>query len=183
MRKLLLASFIAFAAFAANAAYLYWQVDDPAITTYNTTLPSPATSDSAYAGEGVYFKLRDSAGNYYDGDSDKTTVGVGGTVSGGIASPNQSYYSTGVDSGFSYYVEMYNSAHWLIARSASINSSSGDWTAGYADSIRTTDLSNIPSMEIWHVGGFVAVPEPTSAMLMLFGAAFLGLKRKNRRIA
>lgn len=182
MRKLLFASFIAFAAFAANAAYLYWQVDDSAITTYNATLPSP--SDSAYAGEGVYFKLKDSEGNYYGDDSGKTTVGVDGTVSGGIASPSQSYYSTGVDSSFSYYVEMYNSDNWLIARSASINSSSGsDWTAGYADNIRTTDLSNIPSVEIWHVGGFVAVPEPTSAMLMLFGAAFLGLKRKNRRIA
>ena len=182
MRKLLFASFIAFAAFAANAAYLYWQVSDPAITTYNKTLTSP--SDSAYAGDGVYFKLKDSAGNYYDGNGGKTTVGVDGTVSGGIASPNQSYYSTGVDSGFSYYVEMYNSDHWLIARSASINSSSGsDWTAGYADNIRTTDLSNIPIAEIWHVGGFVAVPEPTSAMLMLFGAAFLGLKRKNRSLA
>ncbi|MBR4476719.1 MAG: PEP-CTERM sorting domain-containing protein [Kiritimatiellae bacterium] len=48
--------------------------------------------------------------------------------------------------------------------------------------ISTGTLSGVPTAQIWH-GGTVSVPEPTSAMLMLFGAAFLGLKRKNRRIA
>ena len=182
MRKLLFATFTAFAAFAANAAYLYWQVDDAAIDTYNTTIPS---SDSAYAGSGVYFKLRDSAGNYYDGVGGDTasTYDTSGVVADGKASVGGSYYSSGIDSSFSYYVEMYNSDNWLIARSASISSPSSDWTAGYSDNIRTASLSTIPSVEIWHAGGFTAVPEPTSAILMLFGAAFLGLKRKNRRIA
>ena len=182
MRKLLFASFIAFAAFAANAAYLYWQVDDAAIDTYNGTLSS--SSDSAYAGSGVYFKLKDSAGNYYGGAAGDpgSTYGTSGVVAGGKAATG-SYYSSGINEGFSYYVEMYNSDNWLIARSASISSPSSDWTAGYSENIRTANLSTIPTVEIWHVGGFVAVPEPTSAMLMLLGAAFLGLKRKNRSIA
>lgn len=51
----------------------------------------------------------------------------------------------------------------------------------YADMVQKeyvdTGLSVSPTA-IWHGGNFNAVPEPTGALMVLFGMAFLGLKRR-----
>ena len=173
MKRTLFCATVALASIAANASYLYWQVDDSSVIAYNETAPEGYT-----IGSDAYAMLKSDNSNA----SGYTTYGADGQVTDNKASIGSSYYSNiGTDAGYSYFVELYNNNGDLIARSQSINSSSGsDWTSGYAESLRTSDLASIPSVNVWHAGNFRAVPEPTSAILMLFGAAMLGLKRKNR---
>jgi len=178
MKKLLLIAGAALMASASHAAYLYWQVDDSVLLGYNETAPS-----GYEVGPGAYAVLKDSNGNSYQ----SATYGADGLVTDGKASINQSYYSelSGDDpSAYSYFVEIYNSDNYVIARSAVVNSESGsDWTSAYADSLRTSELSQIPNVTVWHSGSFSAVPEPTSGLMVLLGAAMLGLKRKRRSLA
>ena len=176
MKKIILVLSIAVASYAANASYLYWQVDQSAVLEYNKNVPEGWYS----AGQSSYAVLKTTTGQTFD------LYDAEGQVLSGHAAINTAYYSNVGDGGYdySYYVELYNSSNQLLAKSSTLNNSSGsDWTAGYAESIRTSSLSEIPSVQLWHVSSFTAVPEPTSALLMLFGAAFLGLKRKNRSIA
>ncbi len=171
MKRTLFCATVVLASIAANASYLYWQVDDSAVQSYNTTAPAGYTIES-----GAYAMLKsDNSKSGYD------TYGADGQVTDNKAPIGSSYYSDiGTDAGYSYFVELYNASGAPIARSQSINSSSTEWTAAYTDSLRTSNLAEIPSVSVWHAGNFRAVPEPTSAILMLFGAAMLGLKRKNR---
>lgn len=177
MKKLFVVAAIAISTYAANAAYLYWQVDDSAVNAYNAAVPEGWYS----VGSGAYAILRSTADSSVQ---PYATYDAEGQVTEAKAPLGGAYYSNiGTDAGYSYFVELYNSDNRLIAKSAAINSSSGaDWTAAYAETARTTNLAAIPSVNIWHAGNFRAVPEPTSAILMLFGAAMLGLKRKNRSL-
>ena len=89
------------------------------------------------------------------------------------------------DSGYSYYIELVNSNNEVIGKSITPLTSSSPNYASYVNNGTTTaNLTNIPTVNLnaWHGGSFRAVPEPTSAILMLFGAAMLGLKRKNRSL-
>ena len=175
MKKFLLFACGAAMSLASNAAYLYWQVDDAAVDEYNASGQWTPISSGAYA------ILKDSDGNTYN------TYGAQGMVTDGKGSINQAYYSEGIGTdgaGYSYFVELYNSDNTLIARSQAIDSSSGEaWTAAYDAALRTATLSNIPAISVWHAGGFTAVPEPTSGLMLLLGAAMLGLRRKNRSVA
>lgn len=181
MKKMLVMFGASLFALASNAAYLYWQVDTAAVDNYN------GPSGFEFVDGQSYFKLVRSDGKYFDTESDSSgaTYGASGLVQDGKADSGVQYYSVGDNivngSTYSYYVEMYNNSGDVIARSAP--STSSDITAAYSASARqTASLSEIPVTDIstWHVGGFRAVPEPTSAILMLFGVAMLGLKRKNR---
>ncbi len=176
MKRTIVCATVVLAAVAANASYLYWQVDDKTVQAYNQSVPS------AYQANGGAYAVLKSSENPLES---YTTYGAEGQVTGNKAPIGSAYYSDLGDNGasYSYFVELYNSSGNLIARSQSINSSSGDdRTSGYAASLRTSDLKSIPSVNIWHASNFRAVPEPTSAILMLFGAAMLGLKRKNRSL-
>ena len=172
MKKIFVATCIAIATYAVNASYLYWQVTDDVIDAYNATNPG---TDYAYTAGG-YFKLVKSgspatATTTYDAEGDEVTVGQVNTA-----------YSSIVTAGYTYYIEMYNSSDAVIAKSETISSDS--WTSYVNDAPISADLSITPTLiNTWHGGSFAAVPEPTSAILMLFGAAMLGLKRKNRSIA
>ncbi|MBQ4384910.1 MAG: PEP-CTERM sorting domain-containing protein [Kiritimatiellae bacterium] len=173
MKKIFIATFVAIVTYAVNASYLYWQVRDDEITAYNAT---DHGEGFAYT-PGGYFKLvqEGAAGTMvsttYDSEGSVVSLGYVGES-----------YSSLVVEGYSYYIEMYNSSGSIIAKSQTISSS--EWGSYVNDAPITADLSVIPpTLTTWHGGSFAAVPEPTSAMLMLFGAAFLGLKRKNRRIA
>jgi len=183
MKKALFSLFVVIGSLSTQAAYLYWQVGDL------TGIDSEVTgSVKATNGEGDPVALT----SYYL-YSDPTTGLMSwkesdGTETVGADTQYAAYISDDyAQDGWSYYVELANETE-TVARSASIAYSEEDDSAFAAYTSATTSSTDLPdatSADSWHAssGGYTPVPEPTSALLMLFGAAFLGLKRKNRSIA
>lgn len=173
MKKILLMAIVGVLAHASNAAYLYWQVS-------SDDLAGASAATSWYTGGSVNAaRIYDASGNW------QSTIYLNGADIGDTAGvPTSTPYAIDVGtvtdgSSYSYYVELgnyANSAFTAVARSATTPvkySSSGNTSI-------TTSLSDMTRVTPWHAGSYSAVPEPTSAILMLFGAAMLGLKRKNR---
>lgn len=81
---------------------------------------------------------------------------------------------TGTTDGYSFQAQLYSESDVLLAMN--------EWTT--ADKIVDKDgnkaISDIMNGEpyFWTASGFTAVPEPTSALLVLMGLAGLALKRK-----
>ena len=172
MKKFLLLGCMMLLVSAANASYLYWQIESDVDET--ATLKSSETSDGEGEAVTVYAVVDDGYGNAILAPTETLVPGVVYAID-----------STTVDSGYSYWVEMSNS-------SAAAQKYSGEDFASmtYSDAAETTSLADIAEGTVpvgtWHAssGSMTApVPEPTSAILMMFGMAFLGLKRKNRSIA
>lgn len=72
----------------------------------------------------------------------------------------------------SFYVELINSSGEAIARSGT------ELYADLASNGYIAEGASEVAMATWHPSGYKAVPEPTSALLMMMGVAFLGLKRR-----
>ena len=186
MKKFILAIAVVGASIASNASYLYWQV-------------STGDADSTFEIDGSnktwsYAQLHatDGSASYLIGSVAGTENYINGTSQGSdIAVPSGNFVfadlgTYGADS-YSYYVELYNSAGTLVARSLKENFSNLQQSQYASTGSVTTELTmrTIPtaSMKIWHASGYRAVPEPTSGLMLLLGAAMLGLKRKNRSVA
>lgn len=187
MKKLVCIALTVLSVQVVNAAYLYWQVN-------TDTLESAADATSWYTDGSVNVaKVYGSS----DGSSwSSQTIYLNGSETakaGGewyATVPSASAYQVNVDvadlstSTYTYYIELgnySNSSYTPVARGEQtmvkdLYSSTGTGSI-------TTSLSDIATISLWHGGTYSAVPEPTSAILMLFGAAFLGLKRKNRSLA
>ena len=75
--------------------------------------------------------------------------------------------------GYSYYVQLFNEAHEAIAESATLS-----WQ-DLLDANAVSESMTPAGAGTATFGGFTAVPEPTSALLMLLGMAGLALKRKH----
>ena len=175
MKKILLMAIVGVLAHASNAAYLYWQVSSEDIANaYDAT--------SWYNGNVNAAQIYDANGNLQDTIYLNGEEIVGSTAGVPTTPPYAIEIGTVTDgSSYSYYVELGNyasSAFTPVARSATgtIQYSSSGYTS------ITTSLSDMTRVTPWHAGSYRAVPEPTSAILMLFGAAMLGLKRKNRSL-
>ena len=181
MKKLVLILTIAIGAMSSNASYLYWQV-------------SGNISEDTQTWEGVGYDLArityttGSAMNEYQPyeTAGITIYDAQGNVTSYNGGTGPFLASAEFNSGYSYYIELYNGSQ-LVSRSAGITGeelSSGNYLYNSAAEV-TSILNPSPSVNIWHAAGsgYTAVPEPTSALLMMFGMAFLGLKRKNRSIA
>ena len=174
MKKILLMAIVGVLAHASNAAYLYWQVSSEDIAN---------ASDATrwYNGSVNAAQIYDANGNLQD------TIYLNGEDIGSTAVvPTTTPYAIDIGTvtdgaSYSYYVELGNYADsnfTTVARSATtpVQYSSSGYTS------ITTSLSDMTRVTPWHAGSYSAVPEPTSAILMLFGAAMLGLKRKNRSL-
>ncbi len=184
MKKCLIMLVIGATAMVSNAAYLYWQVSssdyaggvDAGDTVYSASI-FYTTAGTATAGTLVQ-------NNYFVQGESATSLGSK------VSAPSTDMFVADMGSFntelYSYYVELYNSSGSVISRSAVTNYNDVPQRA-WADTGSSTgsmiDIPTAANITAWHAGGYRAVPEPTSAMLMLFGAAFLGLKRKNRSIA
>jgi hypothetical protein len=170
MKKFLLLGCMMLLVSAANASYLYWQIesDDDATATLQTN--NGGSGDSAVT---VYAVVDDGYGNAILAPTETLVPGVVYAID-----------STTVNSGYSYWVEMSNSS-----ATATKYTGSDFASMTYSDAAETTSLADIADGTVpvatWHAssGSMSPAPEPTSAILMLFGVAMLGLKRKQRRLA
>ena len=167
-------------AFLANAAYLYWQVDasdytetfDKAVVKYYNTstgdIDAPAGTLTSYR-IASYNPATETATYDYSG-----AIGQQYTVDLGTL---QNYSS------YSYFIELQNSTGGFVARTV-VGDAKTYTQLSENSHITVANLASTPALiSAWHGGAYTAAPEPTSAILMLFGAAFLGLKRKNRSLA
>lgn len=170
MKKLLIVLSVSLASVFANASYLYWQVDS---SDY-------VGMDGADQVTGARLVSDPGSVNSYYPSSNGTWTQLSGN--GVIGAPYAADIGNNSD-GYSYYIELVNNSGTVIGKSsAPLTSSSADYASYVNNGTTTANLTNIPTVNLnaWHGGSYRAVPEPTSAILMLFGAAMLGLKRKNR---
>lgn len=198
---------LAFAAAAtiasiANAGVLYWQVNDGA-TTKDVNGNTPSTEVQNDYDGWDYAALVWYANKIEDGDHANASGGekiasvqpnisdttVGGNITSksdldkwGAAAADIGSYSSGF-----FYVELINSSTGsdrAVGRSEDYlafddngrlvvkGSGSEDFRSTWEFSVDT---------KIWNGGSsYVAVPEPTSGVMLLLGAAALGLRRKRR---
>lgn len=183
MKKLILIVGIAMFATASQASYLYWQVTSNDYSDSNifggdasvvalaqvTALANGSAANQWQAYPTV-------AGTTYNSVLEQQSTPV--PSAGGVYIVDGTF-----DDGYIYYIELYNNSGTLVSRSAGMTSNDlVQYTQQELVSVSSV-LDPGSTVSVWHGAGYTPVPEPTSAMLMLFGAAFLGLKRKNRSIA
>ena len=200
MKKIIFAMAVVAAAASTHASYLYWQIGSDDIAAANTASGQTVQGVRIYAlnnttGEQTFLKLgyADSGTDsfkYVDGtDGGANSYAVSAPVGGPLLADVTSFAS----GDYSFYVELINNdvAAWKS------NLSSAYGTADFAgqlvssgtdDPITYTGLSDKGfigndlspvSMAVWHGGAaYSSVPEPTSAMLVLFGLAGLALRRR-----
>lgn len=184
MKKCLIGIAVAFVATVANASYLYWQVtaDDYSAATWSTakvylfetTLSDYPSLSGVSAVSNVGYVDANNTYQTFTSTQAVRPIELGyvadiGTLSG---------------SSYSFFVELSNSSGQRVGFSNIQTGVTSSSPYIYSDTASlTTALSAVASVTPWHATSYGPVPEPTNAMLMLFGAAFLVLKRKNRSIA
>ena len=177
MKNFLIAGLVMLAATAAQASYLYWQVNaidlDSAIAEYNTKF-KPATMLSQDDISGAHLVQ-------VDGNGKLTTLGS--VAKSDFGEKQQSAALpidvTTVGNNYSYYIEIISNAPGLpyeqVAKSTMMTYN--DLVTANPNVIYTSELS-VPSLAAWTGGTYTAAPEPTSGLLVLIGVGLLGLKRK-----
>lgn len=162
-------------AFAASAddSYLYWMVDtdDGTAAKFDyDTVQVRAFETAAGVDSGNYLTL------YYGNGNE-----AGMSVAAGVATAGVPFYASlasAMGSSFSYVVELFHDGA-KVGQSDSIvftDAMARDYVAF------ATSTGNLPAMATWMAGGFSAVPEPNSAVLLLLGCAALALRRKKAEV-
>ena len=180
MNKFLIAIAVCGLAVSTQASYLFWQVDNGA------TIDRYALDNSDFAAGGAYAQLRTfvTEGGSVDFQNNKIVEGVNGiyapvdtTVAGDIGSAIQ----VELLAENSYYIELlaWNSASQTFTGVGRSEVMTYEQLAAKGYTYSNADLTDIPKLDlkIWN-GGAYTVPEPTGALLMVLGLAFLGLKRR-----
>lgn len=177
MKKILILSIALFcASLSANAAYLYWQVDDYSEPGATWNAVSMYVYDKV--NQTVLYTEPGKLTIYYEDDGVPSSTVVGASAGDKFYTDVTDYTDT---SKYSYYVEYYN----YNGTEASVLPSSKTKVAGGIISDATPydsvgSLTDLPGSSWATPATYTAVPEPTSGLMLLFGAAMLGLKRKNR---
>ena len=185
MKKIVIAFGVAVSALISNAAYLYWQVNEADYKTaeFDRVVVRYYNSESGSidSGENGTFT------QYYSlGDYNPSTEAA--TINTSTYGSKETLYTVDLSTllnaeNYSYYIELQSSTGGFVARTDVANAMTYTDLVS-ANAIFDAGLTAIPTdVTPWHGVSYSAVPEPTSALLMLFGAAMLGLKRKNRSIA
>jgi len=175
MKKTLLLFSFVFAATWSQAAYMYWQVDNSAETKAKI---NQYAIDNNYA----YARLRtfETDGGSVDFVNNAVVDGLNGTIAGtGEAASIDNAIQVELLQGNSYYIELlaWNGSTFTGVGRSEVKSYADLVSDGYV--YTNADLANMPTLNLqsW-AGGTYSVPEPTSALMMMMGMAFLGLKRR-----
>lgn len=170
MKKLIALVALATAFGVRADSYLYWMVGNSVSMKSGETTES--FSDYSYAAVGVMDSSGKNAGylNLFGTNGESLNAQVGSKGSSFYA--NLANYTTG----YSFYIELFNDSGAFAGRSEQMLSYSEALT--YATSFGT----GTPAYQPWTPPSFTtaAVPEPSSALLMLLGCAGLALKRKKQ---
>lgn len=159
----------------AQANYLYWQVDS-----------SKLEEGGISVGDGSYAKIvASTSSTYIEGRQELSSTYLDYVPSTGMTQSSPSYTTTSANwskdnyaelgsygsSTYTYFVEIYNSQNVMVGHSDGV---------AYGNIAMVTDLSDIGSATLINTfhGATYAVPEPTGSLLVLIGAAMLGLKRR-----
>lgn len=169
MKKVLVIVMSAFCVNFAHAAYLYWQVD-------NSDFSNLTDVNAQYArvvavsegGQSQVLNLVDSFGSATDDTMISIDTGRAAVSLGTLDS----------STAYSFFIELLN----YNTDPAGFNVVAKSQTMTYADLqaknfIDVGEVMQLPPSQVWH-GGTYSVPEPTSAMLVMFGMGLLALKRK-----
>ena len=173
MKKLFFAFLVGAAAVSSQAAYLYWQVDSGSTGDFS------GDYNAARVG---YYDISD-VGGY----ADTAAMEAAGKVTydtNGYATPDGSMTSraefdvsafSSNPSGYAFFIELVNYSDGNMTHVAYSESMS------YAQLVEHSyiDTGLTPMLPVaWHGSNYNAVPEPTSALMLVLGFAFLGLKRR-----
>ncbi len=172
MKKILWSVAVALIAVGARADVLYWQVSSPTTTDGSAISLETFKYAAVYAqndatGKGVYL-----SSFRPNNDEADVTVPVGAIYGVDFSASADDY------TGMTFYIELYSADS--MYKSSTGKSYSDLKAAGHI-----ADFTNdFEKMNAWSGGTFVAsssnVPEPTSGMLLLVGAALLGLRRRKQ---
>lgn len=174
MKKSIIVATIAFlATLSLQAGILYWQVDTADLES-KTSIPA-----SAY----TYAAIREYPdGSYLPSATVNTSTASAADFVRVTADVPSAQYATvlGDDyAGKSYFIELYDSELNATYRSGELTATSLKNSIDAASEF-SSNFSTMNALMVNHStgGGFTAVPEPTSGLLMLIGAAMLGLRRR-----
>lgn len=179
MKKTFLFASVLFAGFALNASYLMWQVDPKSAEDGRNTAGDFADKyDAARIG---YYVTSAATPGATLADMEKAgkitySDGVYPANSGVMSSPASLDISS-LGAGYTYFIELVN--YDLVPNHVAYGEAlaySELAAKGYVSSELPSDGMKLPA--VWHGGTYNAVPEPTGALLMVFGLAFLALKRR-----
>lgn len=173
MKSIIFSVVAFFSALSLQAGILYWQLD-----TADLSSGSEAISSDAY----TYAAIRE----YSDGPYLQSTLvgnsGATGDLSDLVEVDATAKFASVIGDDYaskSYFIELYDAAGEATFKSGQI---SGTALANSIDaaSAFSSNFASMNALSVNHStgGGFTAVPEPTSGLLMLIGAAMLGLRRR-----
>ena len=179
MKKIMFAMLAVMCTTIANAAYLYWQVPaDDVVDISEGWNAAQLYEDGNLVTSTHYWNSKQNSLTESPASTVSAPMGTGFVYNGDISS-------------HSYYVALWHyndTSDWsssghAVAQSVTISGSEIQQYVYSDTSSLTTTLMSAPTLKAWHAGGYRAVPEPTSGLMLLLGAAMLGLKRKNRSVA
>lgn len=170
MKKLVCAFAVILAAVAVNAEAMYWQVNTLQTNAKDYTMAQVRVYQNGTATENYLNVLDESSGIWSTGGGLVSTSAEGAWF-------DLTPYKAGSPE-FSFVLELVNDNLDVMGSSAGAAgsgpvaySSLGDGVVQNFDSIAPLNYTS------WNAG-FVDVPEPTSALMMLLGASLLALRRK-----
>jgi len=160
MKKLIVFAAILVSAVTSQAAYLWWQIDNPQGTT------------EQWATAKLYQRNIDGTGEMQElGDLDLIEEGKS-ALDWSEVSQNDTY---------AYYIELLSSDGNLVGYTKDWQSMTYAKLVGDGAITETLDVPPAAGKAFGAAPGGYNAPEPTSAMLMLLGVAGLALKRKQKK--
>ena len=143
---------------------LFWEVDTAAVS--DAGIENWSYASLYYVdGNNTSTKLDNLVGGY-DGTAQKLSADI---FSSALVAAQ---LGDGASS-WSFYVELYNSANAAVGKSETL--SYAELNAYIKESV---DMSNLADIQRWSGGDYTAVPEPTSAVLLMLGMALTAFRRK-----
>lgn len=160
---------------AANADVLLWTVNN--IDGYNNVVKN--TDDSEATWQYAILKYKDSSDNIYVannilGDTTAQVLTPDQFTGARIAAELPADYAT---AGYSYWIELYSATYELVARDYIASGTLDDYIS-QSESYSDWMSQGTPQ----YSGSYTSVPEPSSGLMLLVGAALLSLRRKKRAV-